>query len=169
MRVTERAPGDIDELRRLAAGERDAMRRDRYRAVVLALGGGEAAGIAAALGRGRRNVQKWVYAYRDGGVAAVQPPRRKGRTPKLPRESEPAFKARLDAGAVPGDGVCTLRGADVVAVLEREFGAKYTLGGAYDLLDRLGYSCLRPRPKHEKADPAAAEAFKASAPLLSPP
>ena len=38
--------------------------------------------------------------------------------------------------------------------------------GAYDLLERLGYSCLTPRPLHEKSDPAAMEHFKANAPLL---
>ena len=51
-------------------------------------------------------------------------------------------KLRLNAGARPEDGVCTLRGKDVVRILETEFGVKYTLGGAYDLLWRLGYSCL---------------------------
>ena len=169
MRVTERASGDIAKLQRLASAESHALRRDRYRAVLLALGGQEALQIAAALGRGRRNVQKWVYAYRDGGIDAIQPERRKGREPKLPRELEGQFKARLDAGARPEDGVCTLRGKDVVAILEREYGVKYTLGGACDLLERLGYSCLTPRPRHEKADPAAVESFKQQAPFLSGP
>jgi len=167
MRVTERATGDVDELRRLAGEERDALRRDRYRAVLLALDGKEAVEIAGALGRARRSVQDWAYAYRDGGVDAVQPAPRPGRAPKLPRDREAELKARLDAGPTPADGgVCTLRGRDVVAILEREFGVKYSLGGAYDLLERLDYSCLSPRPLHEKADPAAVEDFKRRAPLL---
>jgi transposase len=91
-----------------------------------------------------------------------------GRPTKLPRDREAAFKARLDAGPTAADGgVCTLRGRDVVAILEREFGVTYSLDGAYDLLERLGYSCLTPRPAHEKADPAAVADFKARAPLLS--
>ena len=166
MRLTVRAPGDVDELRRRAARERDALRRDRYRAVLMALDGDEAAGIARALGRARRSVQDWAYAYRDGGIGAIQPRPRPGRTPKLPREREGELMARLDAGPLPSDGVCTIRGADVVRILEQEFGVKYTLGGAYDLLERLGYSCLSPRPLHEKANPAAVEHFKANAPLL---
>ena len=150
-----------------ATVERDALRRDRYRAVVLALEGEEAVEIAEALGRARRSVQDWAYACRDGGVDAVQPVRRKGRTPRLPRTSEPELMARLDAGPTPADGgVCTLRGRDVVRILEQEFGAKYTLAGAYGLLERLGYSCLAPRPRHEKGDPAAREHFKAEAPFL---
>lgn len=81
MRVTERAEGEIAELQRLASAESHALRRDRYRAVLLALSGKEAVEIAHSLGRGRRNVQDWVYAYRDGGIDAIQPKPRKGRVP----------------------------------------------------------------------------------------
>ena len=167
MRIVEREAGDVAELARRAAAERDALRRDRYRAVLLALDGREAAEIAASLGRARRSVQDWAYAYRDGGVDAVQPARRKGREPKLPRGREAELMARLDAGPRPGDGVCALRGRDVVRILEREFLVKYTLAGAYGLLGRLGYSCLAPRPRHEKGDPAEQQRFREHAPLLS--
>jgi transposase len=166
VRLTERTAGDVEELIRRAAAERDALRRDRYRAVLLALEGKEAVEIAGSLGRSRRSVQDWAYAYRDGGVEAVQPKPRPGRSPKLPRDREAELMARLGAGPRASDGVCTLRGRDVVAILEREFGVRYSLGGAYDLLHRLGYSCLSPRPLHERADPAAVEHFKANAPLL---
>lgn len=168
MRLTERTPGDIGVMRQRARDERDALRRDRWRAVLLALEGKEAAEIACSLGRARRSVQDWAYAYRDGGVDAVQPRPRPGRTPKLPRRREAELMARLDAGprSERDGGVCTLRGRDVVRILESEFGVKYTLGGAYDLLARLGYSCLSPRPLHEKADPAQVQQFKQSAPLL---
>ncbi len=166
MRLTERVAGDGERLQGLAAAERDALRRDRYRAVLLALDGGEAVEIAGSLGRSRRSVQDWAYAYRDDGIDAVQPTRRKGREPRLPRAREAELRARLDAGARVSDGVCTLRGRDVVSILEQEFGLKYSLGGAYDLLHRLGYSCLRPRPLHEKSDPAAIAEFKSQSPFL---
>jgi len=166
MHLTERNSGDIEQLQQLAAEERDALRRDRYRAVILALEGREAVEIAEALGRARRSVQDWAYSYRDGGIEAIQPRPRPGRTPKLPRDRELEFKARLDAGPKTEDGVCTLRGKDVVRILEAEFGVKYSLGGAYDLLERLEYSCLTPRPEHENSDPEAIAQFKIQAPLL---
>lgn len=166
MWVTEREPGDVAELTRRARAEPDAMQRDRYRAVLLALDGEEAVAIARALGRSRRSVQDWAYAYRDRGVDGLLPGKSTGRPTKLPRGREAEFMARLDAGPRPEDGVCTLRGRDVVRILEREFGVSYSLDGAYDLLERLGYSCLKPRPRHEKADPAAVEQFKRHAPLL---
>src|SRR5262245_22535977 len=166
MRVTEREPGDVAELRRRARVERDALQRDRYRAVLLALDGQEAVAIAASLGRSRRSVQDWVYAYRDGGIDELLPGKSTGRPTKLPREREAELMARLDAGPRPEDGVCTLRGRDVVRILEQEFGVRYSLDGAYDLLERLGYSCLTPRPLHEKSDPEAIEHFRENAPLL---
>ena len=166
MRVTEREPGDVAELTRRARAERNALQRDRYRAVLLALDGQEAVAIAAALGRARRSVQDWVYAYRDGGIDDLRPGRSTGRPTKLPRQREAELRARLDAGPLPADGVCTLRGRDVVRILEQEFGVRYSLDGAYDLLERLGYSCLTPRPLHEKADPQQVEQFKQHAPFL---
>ena len=169
MRLTERVLGDIERLRQWAAAERDALRRDRYRAVLLALDGLDAVEIAGALGRSRRSVQDWAYAYRDGGIDAVQPKPRPGRAPKLPRDREAALKARLDAGPLPQDGVCALRGRDVVSILEKEFGVRYSLGGVYDLLERIGYACLTPRPLHEKSDPQAIADFTTRAPFLSTP
>ena len=166
MHLKERHPGEIEQLQRLAAEERDALRRDRYRAVILALAGKEADQIAEALGRARRSVQDWVYSYRDGGIEAIQPKPRPGRAPKLPRDRESEFKARLNAGPKTEDGVCTLRGKDVVRILEAEFGVKYSLGEAYDLLARLEYSCLTPRPQHENSDPEAIAQFQTQAPLL---
>ncbi len=166
MRVSERQPGDGAELDRRARSEANALQRDRYRAVRLALDGQQAKAIAAALGRSRRSVQDWVYAYRDGGVDELLPGKSTGRPTKLPREREGELMTRLDGGPRESDGVCTLRGKDVVTILEREFGVKYSLDGAYDLLERLGYSCLSPRPLHEKSDPAAIASFKSQAPFL---
>lgn len=90
MQIVERESGEMDRLRALAASETHALRRDRYRAVLLALEGEEAVVIAKAVGRSRRSVQDWAYAYRDGGIDAIQPRPRKGRPTKLPRDREGA-------------------------------------------------------------------------------
>ena len=168
MRVTERQAGDKAELATRARVERRAIWRDRYRAVGMALDGADAPTIARTLGRSRRPVQRWVYAYRDRGIDGLLPGKATGRPTKLPRDKEAAFVDRMDAGPTEADdGVCTLRGKDAVAILGKEFGVKYTLDGAYDLLHRLGYSCLVPRPKHEKNDPAKMVEFEqVTAPLL---
>ena len=90
-----------------------------------------------------------------------------GRPPKLTAEQERLLKARIDAGPRDGDGACALRGRDVCRIVEREFGVVHTVGGIYDVLRRLGYSSLVPRPRHRKNDPDAVRRFvERDAPLL---
>lgn len=167
MHLIAHAPDDLTHLDRRIAGERNARQRDRFRAVRLALDGLTCPVIRDKLGRSKDFVQTWCYAYRDCGIEAVVPRKQPGRSPKLSPPQEQELKARLDAGPRPEDGVCTLRGKDVARIVEEQFGVRYTLDGAYDLLRRLGYGSLRPRPTHRKNDPAAMEKFKADAPLLS--
>ena len=169
MRLVERAAGDVGRLEALAAAERDALRRDRYRAVLLALEGKTAPEIADQIGRSRRFVQRWAYEYRDHGLATFHEKPRPGRPTRLPREQQERLTQRLDAGPLPSDGVCTLRGRDIRRILEQEFGVGYSLDGVYDLLQRLGYSYLKPRPRHRKNDPAAMRQWVQRAPLLSRP
>ena len=170
MNVQERAPGELIELKRLARREKGALRRDRLRAVIRAIEGDDAPTIARVLGRSRRQVQDWAYAYRDGGIDAIHPPKRPGKRPRVGGAIAQLLVARLDAGPTPADRVCSLRGKDVQRILDREMGVKLSLNAAYATLHRLGYSCLAPRPRHEQQDPAAQEKFKREdAPLLSAP
>lgn len=168
MLIREREAGDLVRLRERSRGERDAEQRDRFRAAVLSVEGRETRDIQALLQRSRGFVQRWAYAYRDGGIGALRRTPHPGRPARLPGHRLAELRARLDAGPRAGDGVCTLRGRDVRVILEREFGVKYSLQGAYGLLHRLGYSCLAPRPRHEKQDLEAQKKFKEeSAPFLS--
>ena len=168
MDVHERTPGELIELKRRARAEKDALRRDRLRAVIRAVEGDDAPTIAQVLGRSRRQVQGWAYAYRDGGIDAIHPPRRSGKAPRVNGDIARRLKARLDAGPTATDKVCTLRGRDVQRILREEMGVDLSLNAAYATLHRLGYSCLAPRPRHENRDPAAQEKFRREdAPFLS--
>ncbi len=167
MDVQEREPGDEPRLIEQSRRERDAEQRDRLRAVALALQGRRTEEIRSILDRSRAFVQRWVYAYRDGGIEAIAATPHPGGPPRLPPQREAELKTRIDAGPRPEDGVCTLRGLDIQRILEEEFGVCYSLNGVYQLLHRLNYSCLKPRPRHEKNDPQAMAAFRGSAPLLS--
>ena len=169
MTVTPHDAGDRQLLDDLVRREADARQRDRYRAVLLAMDDLEGDEIALRLGRSPRFVDEWVGRYRRGGLSALRPKRQPGRRPKLSPEQEERLKARLDAGPRDSDGVCTLRGRDVCRIIEREFGVVHTLGGIYDVLRRLGYSSLVPRPRHRKNDPAAMRKFEADAPHLPAP
>lgn len=175
MTVTMRDPSDLVTLRELARAEADARQRDRYRAVLLAAegggggGGGELEGdqIAGRLGRSPRFVDQWLARYRAGGLGGLRPRKARGRAPELDAERRQAFKARMLAGPTAADrGVCALRGADARRILAAEFGAELTLSAAYAPMHRLNLSCLRPRPRHRKNDPAAMAAWLDRAPLL---
>jgi len=169
MTVTPHDAGDRQLLDDLVRRQADAKQRDRYRAVLLAMDGLEGDEIALRLGRSPRFVDEWVGRYRRGGVEALRPKKQPGRRPKLTPQQEGQLKARLDAGPRDSDGVCALRGRDVCRIIEREFGVVHTLGGIYDVLRRLGYSSLVPRPRHRKNDPEAMRKFEADAPLLPAP
>lgn len=168
MQVREREAGDRERLQELVGVERDAKQRDRYRIALLALRGWEAEEIAEAMCSNRRTVQAWAYRYRDGGIAGLTPGEAPGNRPLLVPERHEEFRKRIVDGPRESDGVCTLRAKDARRILREEFGAAYTLAGVYDLMHRLGLSCLKPRPRHEASDPEAMRKFaEESAPLLS--
>lgn len=167
MHIIERQTGDLDQLRTLVRKQHHAEQRDRLRVAILAIKGVETQQIQQQVDRSRGFVQRWAYAYRDGGIEALRAKPKPGRSPRLPREREAELAARLEAGPLPEDRVCTLRGKDIQRILDESFCVKYSLNGVYDLLNRLGYSSLAPRPRHEQNDPKKIEEFQQRAPFLS--
>ena len=147
-------------LERLYRSESDARLARRIHGVYLARKGLSCPEIMAITGAGRRTVQQWVSKYNKDGIDGLRDKPRPGQPTKLPRKAESRFCKRIEAGATKKDGVSVLNGPAIRRILEREFGVLYSRQGLYDLLHRLGYSCLCPRPQHEKADPQAQEQFK---------
>jgi transposase len=132
----------------------------RLQAVILAQQGWTAPLIARSLGCSLRSVKNWVAQYNRGGVEAFHDRPRAGRPRRLAPEHYPRLKERLDAPPRAEDGVCTLRGHDVRRILGQEFGVTMSLQAVYDLLDRIGYSSLVPRPRHEDSIPEVQAYFK---------
>ncbi len=150
----------LDQLHDLA--DTIPQKRDwkRVQAVILAKRGWTASHIATSLGCSLRAVKNWVAQYNRGGIEALRERPRAGRPRRLAPEHYPRLKQRLDAPPQPEDGVCTLRAADVRRILEHEFGVLMGRQAVYDLLHRLGYSDLMPRPHHEQANPEVQAFFK---------
>jgi transposase len=144
-----------------------AKQRDRLRAVALAIAGESTPSIMRMLGRSRGFVQRWCYVYRDHGLDAVKAQSPPGRPTKLPAARHEALRRRVLAGPTDEDGVCALRGRDLIDILEKEFGVAYSLNGVYDLLHRLNLSVLSPRPQHRKNDEQAMQQWVERAPFLS--
>ena len=158
MDVKPRLP--IEKLKRLERHEKNADRARRLRIVILAIEGWTAPAIGMAVGLSRRICQRWVYRYNDLGWEGLDD--RRGRKPQSPLtpEQEAAIHLRIESGPNDKDEVCSLRGKDFQRILTDEFGLLRSLSAVYHLLHRLGYSYLRPRPRHRKADRAAIEALR---------
>lgn len=157
----------VAELRVLIRQEPQARLVRRLQAVLAAMQGESAVAVAAHVQLSDRAVQGWVTRYNASGVAGLTDQPGRGRKKSLTAEQEATFRARIQAGATAGDGVCTLRGEDVRAILKAEFGVVRSLQTTYNLLHALGFSVLRPRPKHPKADIVTQDAFKKNSPPSS--
>ncbi len=149
-----------EELKRLERVEKDADRARRLRVVILACEGWTAPAVAMAVGLSRRICQRWVARYNEQGLRGLDDQR--GNEGKLPLTSDEValFRERLTQGPTADDHVCSLRGKDFQRILAEEFGLRRSLPAVYWLLHRLGYSYLRPRPRHRKFDPAACAEFQ---------
>jgi len=154
----------LAELERLERAEKDAARSKRLRIVILAINGFTAPAISMSIGLSRRICQRWLARYNEFGVAGLDDRRGRELQPALTPEQEGQVRQRIEAGPRPEDQVCSLRGVDFKRILADEFGVLRSLPAVYHLLHRLGYSYLRPRPRHRLANPQAQEAFKLKLP-----
>lgn len=158
----------IEQFQALAKRESDARVARRMQAVVLARCGKTAPQVAEATGLCRRTVQVAVARYNAAGAAGLNNRPHPGKPPRLTPQQQRALCEKLDAGAdYEQDKVCTFRGEEVHRFIAERFGVVYHLDHVYKLLARLGYSSLRPRPRHRKADPEAQEKWLEEAPFFS--
>jgi transposase len=113
------------------------------------------------LNRSRGFVQRWVYAYRDRGIAGLLAKRPPGKPSKRSDAQRRQLKTRLAAQSA------LRRGLDVRREIQELFGVTYSLSGAFHVLHDLGYAPLPPRPVNPKKDPERETLWKEAAPLLS--
>ena len=147
----------VQQLQRLRRKAQGGL-RDRIQMVVLAMEGRTAPEVAVALSSSRRTVQQWVYRYNAQSLGGLLD-RRGGNHRHLTVEQEKQVCEHIDrVAADPHEGV--RRGEDLRQWIRQRFGVLYALSGVYELLHRLGYSCLMPRPRHARSDPAAQAEFK---------
>lgn len=148
------------ELQKLYRTQTKAKLARRIHCVYLASKGLTCPEIMKITGFARRTIQQLTAGYNKGGIEALKDSPRSGQPTKLSRQQEKAFCKRIEAGPTGKDGVAVLNGPVIRQIAEREFGVVYSLWGIYHLLHRLGYSCICPRPQHEKSSPQAQEDFK---------
>jgi transposase len=145
-----------------ARTEKDGRVRQRLLAMKFICQGQTIPEVARRMDVAERPLRKWLHRFNEQGPKGLQDAPRTGQPPKLKANHLEAFKRRIRKGVTERDQVCSLRGKDLQHILQKEFNVRYSLGGTYFLLHRLGFSCLCPRPYHPKADLETQQTFKKS-------
>lgn len=150
----------LEELQQRAEPIANKRLWKRYQIIILALQGRTSADIASALSCSIRLVQSRVRQYNEQGPDSLGEKRHTGRPPRLQGPQLERFRSRVEAGPRPDENRATFHGVDHQRILRDEFGIKLSLQAVYDVLHRLGFANLMPRPQHKDADEGVQEAFK---------
>ena len=149
------------EFRHAASRCRDSAAARRMLALALVKEGRSRTDAAQSCGMDRQTLRDWVHRYNEAGLSGLSDKRgRTGPKPLLSPEQEAEFATLVRKGPDPEkDGVVRWRRKDLACVIKARFDviiAERTVG---DLLRRLGFSHVSPRPRHPKADAAAQASF----------
>jgi transposase len=149
------AGDDAASLCRRYRRERRADVRPRLHALWLVRLGHTTREAAAVLGVDERTVQRWLAWYRAGGLAPLEGRHAGG-------QGAPSFLTAQQQAEL-AEEVATGRfrtAAEIRRWVAERWGVRYTEGGMYALLHRLGCAPKVPRPVHEKVDHLAQARWK---------
>lgn len=145
----------------LTPGEQLARERVRLEAGARFERGEKTAEIAAGLRVGRRQVEKWRRAWREGGLDALR-----SRGPVSVERLSPRQWERLERELQQGPLTCGWdegQGWTLVRIktlIGRMFHVGYTVQGVWKLLRRHGWSAQVPAHRAVERDDAAVEVWK---------
>lgn len=156
---------DAAGLRLAAKRCRDGSAARRMLALALVLDGASRTDAARACGMDRQTLRDWVHRYNAEGVDGLTD-RHGGGTPCLlsPEQEQDVARWVSDGPDLARDGVTRWRRADLVRAIEARFGVVMAERSISDVLRRLGFGRLVPRPRHPGHDPAAQASFSATSP-----
>jgi transposase len=138
-----------------------AVQRERIQMVLLRERGMTQPEIAEAMGVSLSTVNRAHVAYDAGGIKALKPKPIGGRQcENMTLPEEKALLAKFAKAAGAGE---LLNVQDLKAAYEKAIGHSTSNSTIYNLLARLGWRKLMPRPFHPKQDIAAQNAFKKTA------
>lgn len=115
--------------------------------------------IAKLIGCSQATVSKWISKYKSGRTLATLP--RSGRPSKLTDAVLTKLKRRLlRAIRAANEHYCSLSTKELGEIIKKEIGVQYSLRHIERIMHRLGFSLIKPRPKHIKQDPEKVAQFK---------
>ena len=158
---------DAAGLRRAATRCRDAGAARRMLALALVLDGASRMDAARAAGMDRQTLRDWVHRYNAEGLAGLADRHGGGARPLLSPVQQAEVAQWVDQGPDGDrDGVVRWRRSDLARAIEARFGVAMAERSVGDVLRRLGFCRLAPRPQHPGHDAAAQASFSATSPPL---
>lgn len=139
-----------------------ALERRRLRAVKLFDRGLSKAEVARRCRVSNQSAGRWHAAWQTGGVAALKHPGRAGRKPRLQPRERARLVASLQAGPQKTLGHRTALWTlpRVAALIERQFGHRYSTAPVSRILRQLGWSCQKPARRALERDEQKIRAWK---------
>ena len=157
----ERKEPTAAELRRLGCRAASPAQARRMLAIALVMAGVDRTTAAKSCGMDRQTLRDWVHRSNAEGVAGLIDRPRPGRPPRLsPAQVEELVEIVETGPDVAVDGVVRWRCVDLKGVVADRFEVALSERQVGRILNRQGYTRLKPRPQHPKADEAAQAAFK---------
>lgn len=160
--------GDIpaNQLRQLAARNRDAGQARRLLAIAAALAGDVSrAEAAAAGGMDRQTLRDWIIRYNASGPEGLVNRPSPGRTAKLTEEGYRELESLVERRPDPEtDGVVRWRCTDLKRLLNEKRCEQVSASTVRRALKKLKYSWISARPRHPAQKPDAVAAFKKTSP-----
>ena len=153
------------ELRRLAAGTKNANQSRRLLSLAAVLDGMNRTEAARIGGMDRQTLRDWVHRFNEHGPDGLKDNWSKGKPPRLSAEQQAALVELVETGPdLAAHGVVRWRRVDLQRVVAERFGVVYHQRTIGKLLKALGFSHVSVRPRHPKQDARTIEAFKKTSP-----
>ena len=115
--------------------------------------------IAQLIGCSQAAVSKWISKYRSGRTLETLP--RSGRPTKLngARLKKLRSKLLLEVKKV-NKKYCSLSTKQFAGIIKKEVGREYSMRHVERIMHKIGFSLIKPRPKHIKQDPRKEKEFR---------
>jgi transposase len=156
------------ELRKLAAGAKDANQGRRLLALAAVCDGMSRADAAKIGGMDRQTLRDWVHRFNAEGPDGLENRSAPGRACWLSPEQMRELAEIVETGPDPEtDGVVRWRRIDLGRVIEDRFGVVYAERSISRLLAELGFVHISARPQHPAQNPKVIDAYKKTSPERS--
>jgi transposase len=149
----------VEQLEQRYRACRDIVERTRWHALWLFARGLAVAQIEASIGLSDWSIRKVIHRFNEQGAAGVADQRHRNRgAPRLLSAAQQEELRGLMGGPAPDGGLWT--GPKVARWMAAQLGRPVHDQQAWATLQQLGFTPLRPRPRHHQSDPQAQEDFK---------